>query len=96
MTTKAALSSDSIAGVIGSTIACVGSSPVLALCRKLVEIGYPSSADLPAYRGDMLCLTVRSIGQAAGLEINAKGTGFAPRRAVRQASPVSVSSIAAF
>ena len=36
----------------------------------------------------MLCLTIRSIGEAAGLEINSKGTGLIPHRTVRAASPI--------
>ena len=56
MTITAQLSSDTIASVIGSTIVINTGSPVLALCRKLVEIGHASSADLEAYRGDTLCL----------------------------------------
>jgi hypothetical protein len=41
------------------------SSPVLALCRKLVAAGYDPGRPLHAYRGDMLCLTVTSIGWGA-------------------------------
>jgi hypothetical protein len=51
-------------------------SPVLALCRQLVEAGHDPSMPLEAWRGDVLCLRVRSIGEAAGLEINPRGTGF--------------------
>jgi hypothetical protein len=72
MTIKAALSSDSIASIVGSTIACIGSSPLLALCRRLIEAGYPSSADLEAYRNETLALRVRSIGEATRLEIDGK------------------------
>ena len=61
-----------------------GSSPVLALCRKLVEAGFDPTCSLCVYRGDTPCLTVRSIGEAARLLINSKGTGFIRcRRAVR-------------
>jgi len=52
------------------------SSPLLALCRKLVDAGFDPSTALEAYRGDTLCLNVRSIGEAARLEINGKGNGF--------------------
>jgi hypothetical protein len=41
-----------------------------------------------AYRGDTLALIVTSIGQGARLEVNARGTGFIPRRARRAASPM--------
>ena len=36
----------------------------------------------------MLCLVVRSIGQAAALEINGDGTGFRPRRQPDAAPPM--------
>ena len=41
------------------------------------------SVPLDAYRGDVLCLRVRSIGEGARLEVNTKGTGFIAHRAVR-------------
>lgn len=62
-------------------------APVLALCRALVTHGLDPSSPLEAYRGQMLCVRVTSIGAAAELEINAKGTGFAPSRAVRTGPP---------
>lgn len=65
-----------------------GSSPVLMLCRKLVEAGFDPNRSLCVYRGDTLCLTARSIGETARLSINSKGTGFIRcRRAVRAAPP---------
>src|SRR5215468_2477625 len=59
------------------------STPVLAMCRRLIEAGCDPATRLDAYRGDVLCLRVRSIGEGAQLEINARGTGFIARRAVR-------------
>ena len=71
MTLRIDLSSDTIAAVSSaSSLAVHTGAPVLALCRKLVDIGYPSSADLEAYRGDVLCLKVRSVGEAAGLYVD--------------------------
>jgi hypothetical protein len=64
------------------------SSPVLAMCRALVDAGHDPATPLHAYRGNAVALRVRSIGEAAGLEINSKGTAFKPRRAVRTAPPV--------
>jgi hypothetical protein len=64
-------------------------APVLELCRALVVAGHDPGRPLHGYRGDTLCLSVRAIGEAARLEINAKGTGFAPLRAVRTAPPVA-------
>ena len=44
-------------------------SPVLALCRALVTAGHDPNGPLRAYRGDVLCLRVRSIGEGAQLTI---------------------------
>jgi hypothetical protein len=65
------------------------SSPVLALCRALIEAGHDPATPLEAYRGDVLCLRVRSIGEAAALEINGEGTGFRRRRQPDAASPIA-------
>jgi hypothetical protein len=46
-----------------------GAAPVLALCRKLVAAGYDPTTPLHAYRGDVLALCVRSIGEGAGLTV---------------------------
>jgi hypothetical protein len=62
-------------------LAINSSSPVLALCRALVESGHDTAIALDGYRGDVLCLRVRSIGDAAALEVNARGTGFVVRPA---------------
>jgi hypothetical protein len=66
------------------------SAPVLAMCRKLIEAGFNADLPLRAYRGDVLCLTVRSIGEGAHLNINSKGTGFVRcRPAVRTGPPIA-------
>jgi hypothetical protein len=57
------LSSNSIASALGITV--TGTTP--------------SSIPLNAYRGDTLCLRVRSIGEAARLEVNGEGCGFRSR-----------------
>ncbi len=44
-------------------------APVLALCRKLIAVGFDPSLPLHAYRGDVLALKVRSIGEAAMLTV---------------------------
>ena len=64
---RAELSGDDTASALGITVK--SGSPVLALCRKLVEAGHNPANPLEAYRGDTLCLRVRSIGVPAGLEI---------------------------
>ena len=56
-----------------------GSSPVIKLCRLLIEAGYDPLTPLEAWRGGTLCLHVRSIGEASGLQLNGKGTDFIPR-----------------
>jgi hypothetical protein len=72
---RAELSSDSYCTALGLTVR--SPSPVLALCRKLIEVStYGSSTPLNAYRGDVLCLQVRSIGEAATLTVDDHGTGF--------------------
>jgi hypothetical protein len=54
------------------------SSPVLALCRKLIEAGHDPARPLHAYRGETLCLVIRSIGEGARLEVNGEGTTSTP------------------
>src|SRR5262249_9799 len=62
------------------------SSPVLLLCSRLIDAGHDPATPLHVYRGDVLALRVRSIGEAVRLEVNAKGTGFIAHRAVRAGS----------
>ena len=50
-------------------IAAHGTAPVLALCRALVAAGYGPHRALHAYRGDVLALVVRSIGEGARLTV---------------------------
>jgi hypothetical protein len=40
-------------------------APVLELCRALIDAGHDPATRLEAYRGETLCLGVRSIGEAA-------------------------------
>ena len=70
------------------TVACEA-SPVLALCRMLVAAGVDPATPMEAWRGETLCLSVRSIGEAAEMRVNPKGTGFVKGRSgVPTASPV--------
>jgi hypothetical protein len=46
-----------------------GHSPVLALCRALIEAGVDPKAPLEVYRGTTLCLRVRSIDEGAALSV---------------------------
>jgi hypothetical protein len=43
------------------------------LCQKLLDRGHDPATRLTVYRGGVLALRVRSIGEAASLEINSKG-----------------------
>jgi len=66
------------------------SSPVIALCRQLVAAGYDPATPLMAYRGGTHCLSLRSIEEAARLEIAAHGVGFRKRgRANEDEAPYS-------
>jgi hypothetical protein len=71
----AQLSSDTYCTALGVTVRAP--SPVLALCRQLIQSSaYAPETPLDAYRGDTLCLRVRSIGEAAKLAVNGHGSGF--------------------
>jgi hypothetical protein len=72
----AQLSGADAASAAGLTVR--SSSPVLALCRKLLERGHHPTTPLQAYRGEVLCLRIRSIGEAAGLEVSGGSAGFRP------------------
>lgn len=65
-----------------------GVAPILALCRRLIEAGHDPAVALEVYRGNVLALAVRSIGEGAELEVNNKGTGFVRSRTVRTALPM--------
>jgi hypothetical protein len=69
-------------------IVVVSSSPVLGLCRKLMAAGYDAQTPLEVYRGVTLCLSVRSIGEAAALEVNGEGNGFRRSRESDAAPPI--------
>ena len=52
-----------------------GYAPVLELCRALVKAGHDSRRPLHAYRGDVLALEVRSIGEGARLAVREDRAG---------------------
>jgi hypothetical protein len=72
-----------------SGITVEANTPVLQLCRKLITAGHNPATRLEAYRGNVLCLRVRSIGEAAQLEIDGKGCGFKWRAAMGTASLIA-------
>jgi len=71
------------------------SVPVLALCRKLIEAGHDPGRPLDVYRGDVLALRARSIGEVARLSIRGDGVGFRCRAEMVGASLVRFSEQAA-
>lgn len=68
---RAELSGDAMASACGLMVH--SGLPVIALCRELVAAGYDPTIPLEAYRGSTLCLHVRSIGEAAELEVDGAG-----------------------
>jgi len=66
---------------IACGIAAHSSSPVLALCRELIAAGLPPDQSLT-----VAALHVRSLREAATLEVAGHGEAFI-RRAARRASP---------
>ena len=64
----------SAAGVV-----VTGHAPVLKLCRRLIEAGHDSALPLEAYRGAVLCLRIRSIGEGAKLTVNEATADGKPR-----------------
>lgn len=57
-----------------------GRAPVLALCRQLIADGHDPGLPLEVWRGPVLCLRVRSIGEAAQLRVATHGGGFVDAR----------------
>jgi len=68
------------------------SSPVIKLCRLLVDAGHDPGLPLEAWRNGVLCLRVRSIGEAAGLRVNNKGTAFVRSAPVPTAPPIELNA----
>jgi hypothetical protein len=60
-----------LAGASCSALGLTGTSaaPCLALCRALIEHGIPPDTPLAVYRGAVLALRVRSVGEGAQLQI---------------------------
>jgi hypothetical protein len=85
----AAISGSDTAAAEGVTV--TSASPILNLCRQLVDAGFDLARPLLCYRGQTLALSVRTIGEGNELEVNSAGTGFVRRRGLRSGPPVRVS-----
>jgi hypothetical protein len=81
---RADLTGSDTASALGITAR--GAAPVLILCRELIAAGLDPDRAMEIFRSGTLALHVRTIGQAAGLEINSHGTAFVALRA-RRAAP---------
>jgi hypothetical protein len=51
-------------------------SPILEMCRRLIEAGHAPDRPLHCYRGDALVLSVSSIAIGAQLRVRGNGVGF--------------------
>ena len=71
---RAELGGDDSASALGITVR--SPSPVLSLCRALVEARCDPRRPLDVYRGNTLALRIKSIGQAAKLRVAPHGVGF--------------------
>jgi hypothetical protein len=69
-------------------LTATGHAPVLALCHLLIDAGHHPATPLEAHRGEVLCLRVRSIGEAARLRVATHDVGFEPLPECTGASPV--------
>lgn len=64
-------------------------TPVIEICRRLVTAGHDPELALEAWRGDVLCLRIRLIGEAAELEVNARGNEFRRLHPADAALPIA-------
>jgi hypothetical protein len=85
-TIPATLHGDDVCRAVGLEVR--STSPIIGMCRELVERGYDQELELHAYRNEVLAVIVASIGRAVKLEVNGRGTGFRPVVTVGRASLV--------
>jgi hypothetical protein len=67
------------------------SAPVLAMCRELIAAGFDPDRPLEGYRGDVLALRIRSIGEGAKLTVAEGPNGPFFRRWIGQETPTAAS-----
>ena len=65
---RAELSGSTVCSTAGQV--AIGHTPILALCRALIEAGHNPSTPLNVYRGETLALRIRSIAEAARLTVD--------------------------
>jgi len=82
---RAELVGDTVCRAEGVTVC--SHTPILELCRGLIRAGINPARGLHCHRDGVLCVTVRSIGEAAALELNSKGTGFVKRHTAVRTVP---------
>jgi hypothetical protein len=70
---SAQLSGSDCAEALGVRISA--DTPIIALCRELIERGHDPATPLHAFRGSTLCVVVRSIGEAARLRVTTSPSG---------------------
>ncbi len=68
-------------------IAVSGKAPVLAMCRRLIAAGFDPATPLEAWRGEILCLRVRWIGEGARLAVKTGEDGVPRFVLCRAAAP---------
>jgi hypothetical protein len=71
-----------------SITAKTSAGPALALCRSLIAAGFAGRRPLHCYRGDMLCLTISSIGWGAEYTVACGTSGRPFLRRYRAPEPV--------
>jgi hypothetical protein len=58
-----------------------GDTPILSLCRRLIDAGYDPQCPVHVHRGDALAMTISSLGYGARLRVKERNDGrpvFAP------------------
>jgi hypothetical protein len=72
-------------------------APVLAVCRKLIEAGYDPQRPLEAYRGETLCLKIRTIAVAVKLTVEEgpNGPRLVPFRKLADAKRPAITCVTA-
>ena len=88
---RAELSDSTLCSAAGLT--AINHVPVLALCRQLLAAGINPDPPIHVYRGDTLCLVVRSIGEAAQVAVRDDNRGV-PRFVAYRPGPNKLPRIA--